>query len=92
MGTTDDCGFAPFSDDTSRTRETAFNKIRGPCSWTALASKVLGLESVQNFVWCGSHKVSALRWLDADAEHDPIRRETEHFAGQCRPATRAESC
>lgn len=28
LGTTDDCGFAPFSDDTSTSRETAFEKIR----------------------------------------------------------------
>jgi len=44
LGTTDDCGFAPFADDTSRTRETAFNKIRARVAGTALASKVLGLE------------------------------------------------
>jgi 5-methyltetrahydropteroyltriglutamate--homocysteine methyltransferase len=44
LGTTDDCGFAPFSDDTSRTRETAFDKIRARVAGTALASKVLGLE------------------------------------------------
>jgi methionine synthase II (cobalamin-independent) len=28
LGTTDDCGFSPFCDDTSTTRETAFEKIR----------------------------------------------------------------
>src|SRR6202521_2971897 len=28
LGTTDACGFAPFSDDTSTTRQTAFSKIR----------------------------------------------------------------
>jgi len=44
LGTTDDCGFAPFADDTSRTRETAFDKIRARVAGTALASKVLGLE------------------------------------------------
>ena len=27
LGTTDDCGFAPFSDDTSRSRDVAFAKI-----------------------------------------------------------------
>ena len=37
LGTTDDCGFAPFSDDTSRTRETAFDKIRARVVGTALA-------------------------------------------------------
>ena len=44
LGTTDDCGFAPFADDTSRTRETAFDKIRARVAGTALASKLLGLE------------------------------------------------
>jgi 5-methyltetrahydropteroyltriglutamate--homocysteine methyltransferase len=44
LGTTDDCGFAPFSDDASRTRETAFDKIRARVAGTALASTVLGLE------------------------------------------------
>lgn len=28
LGTTDDCGFAPFSDDASTSRDTAFAKIR----------------------------------------------------------------
>jgi 5-methyltetrahydropteroyltriglutamate--homocysteine methyltransferase len=41
LGTTDDCGFAPFSDDTSTTRETAFAKIRARVQGTALASEVL---------------------------------------------------
>jgi len=43
LGTTDDCGFAPFSDDTSRTRDTAFAKIRARVAGTALASRRLGL-------------------------------------------------
>jgi 5-methyltetrahydropteroyltriglutamate--homocysteine methyltransferase len=41
LGTTDDCGFAPFCDDTSTTRETAFAKIRARVEGTALAAKVL---------------------------------------------------
>jgi methionine synthase II (cobalamin-independent) len=44
LGTTDDCGFAPFSDDTSRSRDTAFDKIRSRVVGTALAAKVLGFE------------------------------------------------
>src|SRR5208282_3589123 len=28
LGTTDDCGFSPFADDSSTSRETAFTKIR----------------------------------------------------------------
>jgi len=41
LGTTDDCGFSPFSDDTSTTRETAFAKIRVRVLGTALASEAL---------------------------------------------------
>jgi 5-methyltetrahydropteroyltriglutamate--homocysteine methyltransferase len=42
LGTTDDCGFSPFSDDTSTTRETAFAKIRARVEGTQLAEQVLG--------------------------------------------------
>jgi 5-methyltetrahydropteroyltriglutamate--homocysteine methyltransferase len=37
LGTTDDCGFSPFSDDTSTTREMAFEKIRARVLGTAMA-------------------------------------------------------
>jgi 5-methyltetrahydropteroyltriglutamate--homocysteine methyltransferase len=43
LGTTDDCGFSPFSDDTSTSRDTAFAKIRARVVGTALAAKALGL-------------------------------------------------
>jgi 5-methyltetrahydropteroyltriglutamate--homocysteine methyltransferase len=43
LGTTDDCGFSPFSDDRSTSRETAFAKIRARVEGTRLASAVLGL-------------------------------------------------
>jgi 5-methyltetrahydropteroyltriglutamate--homocysteine methyltransferase len=43
LGTTDDCGFAPFADDTSTARETAFAKIRARVEGTDLASRALGL-------------------------------------------------
>jgi 5-methyltetrahydropteroyltriglutamate--homocysteine methyltransferase len=42
LGTTDDCGFSPFCDDTSTSRETAFEKIRARVVGTALASDILG--------------------------------------------------
>jgi 5-methyltetrahydropteroyltriglutamate--homocysteine methyltransferase len=42
LGTTDDCGFSPFSDDTSTTRETAFAKIRARVEGTLLAERILG--------------------------------------------------
>jgi 5-methyltetrahydropteroyltriglutamate--homocysteine methyltransferase len=43
LGTTDDCGFSPFSDDRSTSRETAFAKIRGRVEGTRLAAQSLGL-------------------------------------------------
>ena len=42
LGTTDDCGFSPFCDDTSTTREKAFEKIRARVEGTKLAEKILG--------------------------------------------------
>ena len=42
LGTTDDCGYAPFSDDTSTTRDTAFAKIRSRILGTRLAAAVIG--------------------------------------------------
>jgi 5-methyltetrahydropteroyltriglutamate--homocysteine methyltransferase len=45
LGTTDDCGFAPFSDDLSTSRDTAFAKIRARVAGTKLASEVLGVTS-----------------------------------------------
>ncbi|MBA3771598.1 MAG: 5-methyltetrahydropteroyltriglutamate--homocysteine methyltransferase [Ramlibacter sp.] len=43
LGTTDDCGFSPFCDDTSTSRETAFAKIRARVVGTALACAALGV-------------------------------------------------
>jgi 5-methyltetrahydropteroyltriglutamate--homocysteine methyltransferase len=42
LGTTDDCGFSPFSDDTSTSRDTAFEKIRARVLGTARAAELLG--------------------------------------------------
>jgi 5-methyltetrahydropteroyltriglutamate--homocysteine methyltransferase len=41
LGTTDDCGFSPFSDDTSTSRATAFAKIRARVAGTRLAADIL---------------------------------------------------
>jgi 5-methyltetrahydropteroyltriglutamate--homocysteine methyltransferase len=43
LGTTDDCGFSPFADDTSTSRETAFAKIKSRIEGTAMAAKILGI-------------------------------------------------
>ena len=42
LGTADDCGFSPFGDDTSTSRDTAFAKIRARVKGTEMASTVLG--------------------------------------------------
>jgi 5-methyltetrahydropteroyltriglutamate--homocysteine methyltransferase len=42
LGTTDDCGFSPFGDDTSTSRDTAFAKVRARVAGTEMASKILG--------------------------------------------------
>lgn len=41
LGTTDDCGFSPFEDDTSTGRETAFAKIKSRVLGTRLAEQTL---------------------------------------------------
>ncbi|HEX7224691.1 MAG TPA: cobalamin-independent methionine synthase II family protein [Candidatus Limnocylindria bacterium] len=43
LGTTDDCGFSPFGDDTSTSRDTAFAKIEARVLGTAMASEALGV-------------------------------------------------
>jgi 5-methyltetrahydropteroyltriglutamate--homocysteine methyltransferase len=43
LGTTDDCGFSPFGDDTSTSRDTAFAKIRARVEGTEIASRELGI-------------------------------------------------
>jgi len=45
LGTTDDCGFSPFSDDTSTSRDTAFAKIQARVRGTTLAAKRIGGDS-----------------------------------------------
>lgn len=42
LGTTDDCGFSPFGDDESTSREIAFAKITARVEGTRLASVELG--------------------------------------------------
>jgi 5-methyltetrahydropteroyltriglutamate--homocysteine methyltransferase len=42
LGTCDDCGFSPFADDTSTSRETAFAKVRARIEGTEMASEALG--------------------------------------------------
>jgi 5-methyltetrahydropteroyltriglutamate--homocysteine methyltransferase len=41
LGTTDDCGFSPFADDDSTSRDVAFEKIRARIEGTRLAEKAL---------------------------------------------------
>lgn len=41
LGTTDDCGFSPFSDDMATSRDTAFAKIKARVDGTRLACEQL---------------------------------------------------
>jgi 5-methyltetrahydropteroyltriglutamate--homocysteine methyltransferase len=41
LGTTDDCGFSPFGDDTSTARDVAFAKIKARVIGTRMASEAL---------------------------------------------------
>jgi 5-methyltetrahydropteroyltriglutamate--homocysteine methyltransferase len=43
LGTTDDCGFSPFSDDRATSRDTAFSKIAARIQGTRLACEQLQL-------------------------------------------------
>ena len=43
LGTTDDCGFSPFGDDASTSRDIAFAKIRARIVGTDMASDELGV-------------------------------------------------
>ena len=43
LGTTDDCGFSPFGDDTSTSRDTAFAKIKARIQGNEMASIQLGV-------------------------------------------------
>lgn len=42
LGTTDDCGYSPFEDDTSTGRDTAFAKIEARVLGTRMAAEKLG--------------------------------------------------
>jgi 5-methyltetrahydropteroyltriglutamate--homocysteine methyltransferase len=46
LGTTDDCGFSPFADDTSTAREIAFAKIKARVEGTKLAEEILNKKKV----------------------------------------------
>lgn len=45
LGTTDDCGFSPFEDDTSTGRDIAFAKIRARVKGTRMAAERLKMRS-----------------------------------------------
>ena len=43
LGTTDDCGFSPFDDDQSTSRQIAFEKIRARIEGTQMAEEKLNM-------------------------------------------------
>jgi 5-methyltetrahydropteroyltriglutamate--homocysteine methyltransferase len=46
LGTTDDCGFSPFADDTSTARDTAFEKITARIKGTQLAETAMNKKTI----------------------------------------------
>lgn len=46
LGTTDDCGFSPFNDDRSTSRQIAFDKIRARIQGTKLAEERLSAKKI----------------------------------------------
>jgi methionine synthase II (cobalamin-independent) len=46
LGTTDDCGFSPFADDMSTSRDIAFAKIKARVDGTLLAEKEINKKSI----------------------------------------------
>lgn len=56
LGTTDDCGFAPFLDDDSTARDLAFSKITARVRGTALAAeRLLGRPATKNAAAHSTH-------------------------------------
>lgn len=49
LGTTDDCGFAPFADDISTSREIAFAKIKSRVDGTRLAELAISKSSSMSY-------------------------------------------
>jgi 5-methyltetrahydropteroyltriglutamate--homocysteine methyltransferase len=41
LGTTDDCGFSPYNDDETITREKCYEKIRARVEGTKMAEEIL---------------------------------------------------
>jgi 5-methyltetrahydropteroyltriglutamate--homocysteine methyltransferase len=41
LGTTDDCGYSPFADDTSTPRDVCYEKIKARIQGTKLAEQIL---------------------------------------------------
>ena len=41
LGTVDDCGYSPFADDTSTSREVCYEKIKARIEGTKLAEEIL---------------------------------------------------
>ena len=46
LGATDDCGFPPFADDTSTSRDTAFSKIASRIKGTRRAEEALNKKQI----------------------------------------------
>jgi len=49
LGSTDDCGFSPFEDDTSTGRDTAFAKINARVIGTKMAAAKLSIRKTYSY-------------------------------------------
>lgn len=48
LGTCDDCGFSPFADDSSTTREIVYEKIKSRLVGTQMAEEALNTHAQKN--------------------------------------------
>jgi len=62
LGSTDDCGFSPFGDDTSTSRDTAFAKIRARVAGTEMASRAFASDKRHGAALRGPDRQKAERY------------------------------
>ena len=89
LGTTDDCGFSPFCDDTSTTRELAFAKIRARVEGTALAEKVISWARPPSARDRRSRGTATASRGAQERRGDPRRAPARRARARRRPRTRS---
>ena len=94
LGTTDDCGFSPFCDDTSTSRDTAFAKIRARVRGTALAAEALGAQLVADCTTTRNELLRSVALQNAEqhSARPPARRGGALRAPRKRCARAKSAC